>query len=77
MTVDRKTYDGASRYVNRLIDNRVAHYAFGDSIAKKRDINFDKPLLRALDLIQKSPSQRTLFASAGEPLPAVAPAKKP
>jgi carboxyl-terminal processing protease len=77
VTVDRKLYDGASRYVSRLLDNRVAHYAFGDSIAKKRDLPFDKPLTKALELIQNSTSQRGLFASAGEPLPGAAGAKKP
>ena len=79
VTVDRKTYDGASRYVSRTLDLRVAHYAFGDSIAKKRDLPYDKPLSKALELIQKSASQRQLFASAGEPLPTAAAAtpKKP
>jgi carboxyl-terminal processing protease len=74
--VDRATYDGASRYITRLLDIRVAHYAFGDSIAKKRDLTFDKPLTKALELIEKSSNQRMLFASAGEPLPAT-PARKP
>ncbi|HEY4304041.1 MAG TPA: S41 family peptidase [Gemmatimonadaceae bacterium] len=78
VTVDRKTYDAASRYVSRSIDLRVAHYAFGDSVARKRDLPFDKPLARALELIQTSTSQRNLFASAGEPLPSGAvPMKKP
>ncbi len=79
VTVDRKTFDAAQRYVVRILDNRVAHYAFGDSIAKKRDIAFDKPLTRALDLMNKSKTQRDLFAAAGEPLAAnpVPAAKKP
>jgi carboxyl-terminal processing protease len=77
VTVDRKTYDGASRYISRILDLRIAHYAFGDSTAKKRDLAFDKPLNKALELIQKSSSQRSLFAMAGEPLPGAAPAKKP
>jgi carboxyl-terminal processing protease len=77
VTVDRKTYDGGSRYTSRILYTRIAHYAFGDSTAKKRDLNFDRPLLKALDLIEKSSSQRTLFASAGEPLPAAATPKKP
>jgi carboxyl-terminal processing protease len=77
VVVDRKTYDAASRWIGRNIDLRVAHYAFGDSIAKKRDLPFDKPLTRALDLIQKASTQRSLFASAGEPLPGAAPAKRP
>lgn len=77
VTVDRKTYDAASRYVSRTLDLRVAHYAFGDSTAKKRDLAFDKPLAKALELIEKASSQQMLFANAGEPLPAAAPTKKP
>lgn len=69
VTVDRKVYDGATRYVSRILDNRVAHYAFGDSTAKRRDLAFDRPLNKAIELLQKGGSQRELFASAGEPLP--------
>jgi carboxyl-terminal processing protease len=74
VTVDRKTYDGASRYVTRYLDQRVAHYAGGDSTAKRRDLPYDAPLRKALDLLSKGDSQRSLFAEAGEPL---ATAKKP
>lgn len=87
VTVDRKTYDGASRYVNRLLEQRIAHFAAGDSLAKRRDLPFDSPLRKSIELLDKSASQRELFAAAGEPLgtparasanpPAAAPAKKP
>jgi carboxyl-terminal processing protease len=80
VTVERKTYDGASRYVSRLLDQRVAHYAFGDSAARRRDLPYDAPLRKAIDLLDKGGSQRELFAIVGEPLsPArsVPPAKKP
>ncbi|HEX3867016.1 MAG TPA: S41 family peptidase [Gemmatimonadaceae bacterium] len=68
--VDRKTYDAASRYVTRALDQRVAHYQSGDSTAKKRDLAFDAPLRRALDLLDKASSQRDLFSMAGETLSA-------
>ena len=80
VTVDRKTFDGASRYVNRMLDQRVAHFALGDSAAKRRDLAYDAPLRKAIDLLDKGGSQRELFAAAGEPLGAmhsVPPAKKP
>ena len=66
--------------MSRLIDQRVAHYAFGDSAARRRDLPYDAPLRKAIDLLDKGGSQRELFAIAGEPLsPArsVPPAKKP
>jgi carboxyl-terminal processing protease len=70
VTVDRKTYDGATRYVTRLLDNRVAHYAFGDSAAKRRDLPNDAPLRKAIEMLDKGGTQRELFALAGEPLSA-------
>jgi carboxyl-terminal processing protease len=80
VAVDRKTYDAASRYVNHLLDQRIAHYALGDSTAKRRDLQYDAPLRKAIDLLDKGGSQRELFALAGEPLSgqhAVPPARKP
>ena len=80
VTADRKQYDAASRYVSRLLDQRVAHFAFGDSTAKRRDLPYDAPLRKAIDLLEKGASQRDLFAMAGEPLAhgtCATPPKKP
>jgi len=80
VVVDRKTYDAASRYVSHLLDQRIAHYALGDSTAKRRDLQYDAPLRKAIDLLDKGGSQRELFALAGEPLSgqrSVPPARKP
>jgi carboxyl-terminal processing protease len=66
--VDRKQFDAASRYVSRLLEQRVAHYVAGDSTAKRRDLPYDAPLRKALDLMDKSTSQRDLFTMAGETL---------
>ena len=64
VTLDRKVYDNASRYIARSLEQRVAHYAFGDSTAKRRDLPYDAPLRKALDLLDKGTSQRDLFAMA-------------
>jgi carboxyl-terminal processing protease len=79
VVVDRKTYDSANRYVSRILENRIAHYAFGDSTAKRRDIPFDQPLKKAVELLQRGSTQQQLFAAAGEALPgrAVATPRKP
>ena len=49
--------------------------------AKRRDLAYDAPLRKAIDLLEKGASQRDLFAMAGETLsPAprgAAPPKKP
>jgi hypothetical protein len=64
-----------------LLDQRIAHSAYGDSTAKRRDLAYDAPLRKAIDLLDKGASQRELFAMVGEnlaaPSRAVAPPKKP
>jgi len=62
--------------VTRALEQRVAHYALGDSTAKRRDLQYDAPLRRAIDLLEKGTSQRDVFAVAGEPLAAVPPVPK-
>jgi carboxyl-terminal processing protease len=77
VNIDRKVYDGANRYITRLLDQRVAHFVAGDSLAKRRDLPYDAPLRKAIDMIEKGGSQRELFTLAGETLaPKTAP-KKP
>jgi dihydrofolate reductase len=77
VVTDRKTYDGGKRYVSRFLDQRVAHYATGDSTAKRRDLQYDAPLRKAIELLEKGTTQRELFALAGEPLAAAPAPKKP
>jgi carboxyl-terminal processing protease len=54
----------SSHYLDRLIENRVARLAFGDSSAKRRDIDDDVQLRRAIELAKKSASQQDLFTFA-------------
>jgi carboxyl-terminal processing protease len=79
VNIDRKVYDGANRYITRLLDQRVAHYVAGDSLAKRRDLPYDAPLRKAIEMIEKGGSQRELFTLAGETLlpKATVPPKKP
>jgi carboxyl-terminal processing protease len=74
---DRKIFDDGKRYTSRFLDQRIAHYSTGDSTAKRRDLQYDAPLRKAIDLLQKSSNQRDLFAQAGEPLAAAPAPKKP
>jgi carboxyl-terminal processing protease len=71
ITVDRAQYDAAGRYVDRLLEQRVARIVAGDSTAKRRDLRFDAPLTKALELMEKGSSQQDLFTLA-----AAIPAKK-
>jgi len=62
--VSRAQYDSASRVVNRLLEQRVARLVGGDSTAKRRDLRFDLPLQKALDLMEKGSTQKDLFTLA-------------
>ena len=64
VAVDRAQYDAASRYVDRLLEQRIARYVGGDSTAKRRDLVFDAPLRKALELMEKGTTQRDLFTLA-------------
>jgi carboxyl-terminal processing protease len=64
VTTDRKQFDAASRYVDRLLEQRVARIVGGDSTAKRRDIRFDAPLRKAMSLMEKGQSQKDLFTLA-------------
>jgi len=64
VTIDRKDWDASARYVNRLLEQRVARFAFGDSTAKRRDLPYDAPLRRAIELLDRGTTQKELFAIA-------------
>lgn len=75
VTVDRRQYDAAHRYVSHLLEDRVARFAFGDSAAKRRDLVYDAPLRRAIDILDRGSSQKDLFAIATSMRAASAPPK--
>ena len=64
VSIDRKDWDAGIAYVDRLLDNRIARFAFGDSTAKRRDLHDDPQLRKALDLLKRGQSQRDLLALA-------------
>ena len=60
--VDRALYNGAARYLDRELDLRITRLAFGDSTARRRTIDDDPQLRRALELIRQGDTQQELFA---------------
>ena len=62
--VERAQYDSASRYIDRLLDQRVAQLMGGDSTAKRHDLRFDAPLRTALDLMEKGSTQKDMLVLA-------------
>src|SRR5688500_10225170 len=61
--VDRAEYDAGFGWVRRELDRRVARLAFGDTLVRRRQLPDDKPLLKALELLQATQSQRELLAA--------------
>ena len=64
VNIDRKDWDAGLTYVDRLLDNRIARFAFGDSTAKRRDLHDDPQLRKALELLKRGQSQKDLLAMA-------------
>jgi carboxyl-terminal processing protease len=62
--IDRPMYDGASRYLDRAIERRVARLAFGDSAERRRTIPDDPQLQRAVEILKTHPTTRQLIALA-------------
>jgi carboxyl-terminal processing protease len=55
-------FERATSVVDQLIEQRVASLAFGDSSAFRRWVPQDVQLVRAMELLQKAPSQAALLA---------------
>jgi hypothetical protein len=77
VTTDRAAFDASNRYMSRYLDQRITHFAFGDSLSRRRDLSNDAPLRKAISLLEKATSEQELFAMAGEPLTTSTPKKKP
>ena len=64
VVLDHAQYEQASTEIDKLIGNRVARLAFGDSTAKRRSLTDDTQLVKALSVIRQASTQRDLFALA-------------
>ena len=62
--IDTKLYVDATPEVDRVLGDRVARFAFGDSTAKRRELADDIQLVRAIDIIRKGQTQADLLATA-------------
>jgi carboxyl-terminal processing protease len=64
VTVDRAEWDAGRAYVDRLLLNRVARLAFGDSTAKRREVPEDAQLRKAMELLRRGRTTADLLALA-------------
>jgi carboxyl-terminal processing protease len=69
VAIDPKLYRDATSEVDRVLGDRIARFAFGDSTAKRREIADDNQLGRALELLRKGTTQQDLFSLAQHEVP--------
>jgi carboxyl-terminal processing protease len=60
--VTRKQFDDARPLIDRMLEQRVAGLAFGDSASFRRFVPFDAQLRAATELLREGRSQEELFA---------------
>ena len=72
VVVDRKDWYAGAKYVDRLLDGKIATLGWGDSTAKRRDLHDDPQLQRALDLLRRGKNTKDLLALAASSTPAPA-----
>jgi carboxyl-terminal processing protease len=76
--VDRAEWEAGRAYIDRLLMNRIARHAFGDSLAKRREIPEDSQLLKAMEFLQRGRTTADLLALApAAPAPASSSARRP
>ncbi len=60
--VERVEFDAGASFVDRMLENRVATLAFGDSAAFRRSVPLDNQLARALQVLRGARTQREALA---------------
>ncbi|MDH5233413.1 MAG: S41 family peptidase [Gemmatimonadota bacterium] len=73
VAVDAGEWNTGRAYVDRLLADRIARRAFGDSTWKRRDVPDDPQLLRAIELLKKGRTTADLLALAAPAKPAARP----
>ncbi len=71
VTVAGTDWEAGRRYVDRILGDRIARRAFGDSTAKRRDVPEDVQLMKALELLRRGRTTSELIAlgaTAGPPV---------
>jgi carboxyl-terminal processing protease len=64
IVLDPKIEAGGRIAIERDLANRVARLSYGDAAAKVRLVGEDKPLLKAVELLEKNPTQAQLLAAS-------------
>jgi carboxyl-terminal processing protease len=62
--IARKQFDDARPLIDRMLEQRVAGLAFGDSASFRRFVPYDAQLRTAVDLLKQVQTQKEIFALA-------------
>jgi hypothetical protein len=63
VTIDAKYHETAREFLTHDLAHRVTRIAFGEEAAKARTLSDDQPLVRAIELLQRSTTQAQLLAT--------------
>ena len=69
VTIEARYDSVANVLLSDELDRRIARRAFGDAEAKRRTLSEDRALLRAIDLLQRSKTQKDLLRTASSAQP--------
>jgi carboxyl-terminal processing protease len=75
VAIDRAQYDSLGGYVDRVIAGRIAETVYGDSAEKRRNLDVDVQLKKAVDLLEHSQTQKDLYVEAQQMAEATPPRK--
>jgi carboxyl-terminal processing protease len=75
--IEPAAWSAGSRWIDQQLEHWVMRYAQGDSAAKRRDLKYDAPLRKAIDMMNKGQTQKDLFNLAQLSLKPVNPAVPP
>ena len=68
--VDPASWQSGARWIDQQLERYVARYALGDSAVARRFLKIDRPLQKAVDMMNKGQTQRDLFNLAQASVPA-------
>jgi len=64
VSIEPRFESAAARLLSRELETRVARMAFGDAAAKGRELQSDRQLTKAMELLEQAATQRELFTVA-------------
>jgi carboxyl-terminal processing protease len=62
--IEPAQWEAGGRWVNQQLEFYVARFAAGDSAAKRRQLPYDAPLRKAIDMMNRGQTQKDLFSLA-------------